>query len=130
MFSFSSALASLLTGVKSLFLPSAKQKVEAALGKAESLVYLALPVVEKIALLATDGSHSSYQDVLKAARLFLDPLEVPTTPLSDKQKGDLLFNAAVAGLEKELGKASGVSPKVIDTAIQIAYLAYSAAKGK
>lgn len=108
-----------------LFTPANQAKVAAALGKAEGLIELALPIVASIASLTPTRADD---EIIAVVKMYCDSTHVPAGPLTDEQKGDLLFNAAAAQLKKVIANKAGITESILDLAVQLAYTAFHATK--
>ena len=122
----------MLKGIKSFFCkvaklfttPEGQAKVNAALSATFDVIQEALPVCELIASLTPTRADD---EIIALIKRYAVPLAIPAKPMTDLEKSMYLKTSAVTVLKSNLNYA-GVSDKVLNAAVEVAYLAYSAAK--
>jgi hypothetical protein len=111
---FLGSLAHFFTSIKDFF---SKPSVAAAFDKALSLVPEAIPVVEQIAALTPTRTDD---EIIAAFKHFFIPLDTALLAVPQDQRGMLLFNLAVAAVQKLV--PAGAS-SIIGLAVQAAVTA-------
>ena len=121
-----SAVAKVGSFVAGLFTEEGKKKAEEALGKVASLSEIALPICSVVAAMTPNKTDD---EVIAVVKTYLGVAAVPagSAPLTDQQKGDLLWDSAISAFKKAVSNKTGLTDSILDAALQIAYTAMRAA---